>query len=327
MKNKDRKECHNSELSTTRLLNSDPPILVKKDGEVIESVLFLPKREGRKGEGGLRTKGCFKRSYPGKPLISIITVVYNGEEHIEETIRSVIGQSYDNVEYIVIDGGSADGTVDLIRKYEEYIDYWVSEPDTGLYDAMNKGVRLAMGDFVNFLNADDAVYSERSLEEIVRKIDDYDTLYFGRAFVQSETLSWLYPDERVVDFDKWLKWSLPNHQSMFFPKAFYRRYTYDTRLRISADDDYKLQALKSVNVRFVDQIYVRFRRGGISSDHTRVDLLMERIRESFIRNGKHHRWIRFAIDPFKLLILFSINSLIGKENFSRFIRMYVKVKS
>jgi cellulose synthase/poly-beta-1,6-N-acetylglucosamine synthase-like glycosyltransferase len=111
-------------------------------------------------KGGLRTKGYFKRSYDEAsglsdnsplPLVTIITVVFNGEKYLEQTIQSVINQAYDNVEYIVIDGGSTDGTVDIIRKYENQIDYWVSEPDGGLYHAINKGITLCMGRLVGII--------------------------------------------------------------------------------------------------------------------------------------------------------------------------------
>jgi len=98
------------------------------------SKLFLSEGENRKGEGGQRTKGHFKKSYEKKPLISVITVVFNGEKYLEETITSVINQTYENVEYIIIDGGSTDGTLDIIKRYEDKIDYWVSEKDNGIYD-------------------------------------------------------------------------------------------------------------------------------------------------------------------------------------------------
>ena len=90
-----------------------------------------------------------------KPLISIITVVYNGEKHLEETILSVINQTYDNVEFIIIDGSSTDGTIDIIKKYEDKIDYWISEKDSGIFDAMNKGILASKGDYINFMNAGD----------------------------------------------------------------------------------------------------------------------------------------------------------------------------
>ena len=103
--------------STTKLLTKEKPEIVKNGGDKFQSVLFLPEVEGRKGEGGLRTKGYFKKSYEGKPLITVITAVFNGEKFLEETIKSVLNQTYDNVEYIVIDGGSTDRTIDIIKKY------------------------------------------------------------------------------------------------------------------------------------------------------------------------------------------------------------------
>jgi hypothetical protein len=116
------------------IINSKIPA---KEDEKFDTYLFLPEGENRQGEGGLRIKGYFKKSLDNKPSISIITVVYNGEKYLEETIKSVITQTYDNVEYIIIDGGSTDGTLDIIKKYEDYIDYWVSEKDGGMYNAIN----------------------------------------------------------------------------------------------------------------------------------------------------------------------------------------------
>ena len=90
-----------------------------------------------------------------KIIISIITVSYNAVKTIEQTISSVVNQSYSNIEYIIIDGGSTDGTVDIIKKYEDRIAYWVSEPDGGIYDAMNKGIKVATGDYIQIIGADD----------------------------------------------------------------------------------------------------------------------------------------------------------------------------
>lgn len=96
--------------------------------------------------------------------ISIITVSYNAAKTIEQTIQSVVNQTYDNIEYIIIDGGSTDGTVDIIKKYEDKIAYWVSEPDKGIYDAMNKGILKASGEYIYFLGADDWLYNESVME-------------------------------------------------------------------------------------------------------------------------------------------------------------------
>jgi len=261
-----------------------------------------------------------------QPLISIITVVYNGEEYLEETIHSVINQSYKNIEYIIIDGGSSDGTVDIIKKYEKKIDYWVSEKDEGIYDAMNKGIDVARGDFINFMNADDIIYRNNVVEAIVQNIHDIDATYYSRAKVISDTFSWIYPDNEVKDYLKWLKLNLPNHQTMFFPKKFYKSFRYDLRLSLTADDDYKLFALESGKVVFIDVVFVAFKRGGVSSNHKSYKLFFQRIKESYIRNFKHQRWIRFVIDPLKLIVMFFIHFIFGDENFSRFIKMIYTIK-
>ena len=104
-----------------------------------------------KEECGLKIQGGFKRPLDDRPLISVITVTRNAGESIEETIRSIVNQSYENIEYVIVDGGSEDETLDIIQSYESSIDYWVSETDDGLYDAMNKGLRLANGDWINFM--------------------------------------------------------------------------------------------------------------------------------------------------------------------------------
>ncbi|MCI5136399.1 MAG: glycosyltransferase [Candidatus Electrothrix sp. AW2] len=152
----------NPNYSTTRLVTRERPVIEEPPAAAFKTVLFLPVGEGRQGEGGLRTQGYFKRSLPDKdkPLITVITVVFNGVQRLEETILSVIGQTYDNVEYIIIDGGSTDGTLDIIRKYEHAIDYWVSEKDRGIYDAMNKGIDLTTGEWMNFMNAGDSFFSK-----------------------------------------------------------------------------------------------------------------------------------------------------------------------
>ena len=119
-----------------------------------------------KKEGGLQTKGYIKDNTHEKPLITIVTVVYNGQEHLEETILSVVNQTYSNVEFIIIDGGSTDNTIDIIRKYEHAIDYWISEKDEGIYDAMNKASELAKGEWINYMNCGDSFCNNEIIEKI-----------------------------------------------------------------------------------------------------------------------------------------------------------------
>jgi glycosyltransferase involved in cell wall biosynthesis len=120
--------------------------------------------------GGLRNKAKFeKQSKPLLPLVSIITIVRNGESILEKTILSVLEQSYDNIEYIIIDGDSTDGTLDIIRKYEDSIAYWLSEPDKGIADAWNKGIALCNGEIIGILNAGD-YYQSDCIEQVVNNL-------------------------------------------------------------------------------------------------------------------------------------------------------------
>lgn len=136
-------------------------------GKKPDNIQNLPPSTERKGEGGLRTKGLFKRSSADKPLISIVTVVFNCAEYVEQTIQSVINQTYGNIEYVIVDGGSTDGTMEIIRKYEDEIDYWVSEPDGGIVNGMNKGVMLCTGEYIGMIHADDW-YELDAVEKVAR---------------------------------------------------------------------------------------------------------------------------------------------------------------
>lgn len=157
-------------------------------GHSTEQALTCEERQCLKGpapnrrtktEGGLRTNGYCRKSYPSKPLVSIVTVVLNGEDYLEEAIRSVVDQTYDNIEYIVVDGGSTDGTLGILKRYDDRIDYWVSEPDEGIYDAMNKGITFANGEWLYFLGCDDSLYTRNVISNLflARSLSDVDVLY------------------------------------------------------------------------------------------------------------------------------------------------------
>ena len=120
-------------------------------------------------EGGKRVKGCYRHNLKNKPLITIVTVVLNNSKDLDKTIKSVLLQKYENIEYIIIDGGSNGSVISKIKKYDDYIDYWISQKDDGIFDAQNKGIRLASGDFICVLNVGD-YFTENGLNHIIKKI-------------------------------------------------------------------------------------------------------------------------------------------------------------
>ena len=261
--------CLDENYSTTRLLTQEEPIIKNKPEDKFETILFLPNHKERKGEGGLRTKGYFKKSYKKTPLISIITVVYNGEKYLKETIQSVINQTYDNVEYIIIDGGSTDGTLDIIKKYEEKIDYWLSEKDSGIYDAMNKGVTLCSGDIIGIVNADDFIYRD-TLQNVAKFFSDTDAMFtFGQLDLADEDGK-VFDTAKSIGIDN-IKYKLFRHMPFLHPTMFVKKEVYEklglynTRYKLSADYDFTLRLVKN-NIQFVKLDFSTgvFRLGGQS---------------------------------------------------------------
>ncbi len=261
--------CLDKNFSTIRLLTQEEPIIKNKPEDKFETILFLPNHKERKGEGGLRTKSYFKKSYEDKPLISIITVVYNGEKYLEETIQSVINQTYDNVEYIIIDGGSTDGTLDIIKKYEEKIDYWLSEKDSGIYDAMNKGVTLCSGDIIGIVNADDFIYRD-TLQNVAKFFSDTDAMFtFGQLALADEDGK-VFDTAKSIGIDN-IKYKLFRHMPFLHPTMFVKKEVYEklglynTRYKLSADYDFTLRLVKN-NIQFVKLDFSTgvFRLGGQS---------------------------------------------------------------
>lgn len=170
------------------------------------------------------------------PRISVVTVCFNSAETLESTILSVLNQTYPNVEYIVIDGGSTDGTVDIIKKYADRIAYWVSEPDNGIYDAMNKGVRAATGDYMNFMNAGDGFYDNGVIERCVPYLNTDPDVAFGSVYGISPTgdNAEVKPDPFYTQKRK-RKYPGICHQSTFVKAALQRQHGFDTRYSIAAD--------------------------------------------------------------------------------------------
>lgn len=212
--------------------------------------------------GGLRTRGLFKLSSAGRPLVTVITVVFNGIKTLEATIMSVLEQSYDNVEYIVIDGGSSDGTLDLLRKYEFAVDFWVSERDKGIYDAMNKGLRMAQGKWVALLNADDTYFTRDALSKLAALDDD---VYVAASDVMMHTKEGL--KRFVIDERRPLYKNVPYmHTGMFVRSNLYSKLGgFRDDLRIASDIDFIMRIMESgVDVYRFSEPLVVMRDDGVS---------------------------------------------------------------
>ncbi len=203
--------------------------------------------------------------------ISVITAVFNNAATIRDALESTLSQRYPDVELVVVDGGSTDGTQKIIKSYRDRIATYVSEPDRGIYDALNKGLHLATGDVVGFLHSDDVFADADALSRIARALEDStaDACYGDLNYVRKE------PPHAVVR--AWsagefiarklaLGW-MPPHPTLYVRRAVYERLGgFDTRYRIAADYDWMLRLLtQSAQVRYVPHVQVLMRVGGASN--------------------------------------------------------------
>jgi glycosyltransferase involved in cell wall biosynthesis len=273
--------------STTRRVKKTKTITGNHQGGHSIKNTVLPEQLYRCGEGGLRTFGYMKSSEIDKPLISVITVIYNGRRFLERTIQSVLNQAYDNVEYIIIDGGSTDGSLDVIKKYDKVIDYWVSEPDSGVYDAMNKGVSLFHGDYVLFLGCDDRLFD--IFLEVVSYFDSKTTSYYGDVILSKNNKSY---DGRFYTIKLFIK-NIP-HQAIFYSRHVFEEYRFDSKYITVADYalNLKIFSNKRYGLKYIPCTIAYYNNeSGISS--TFVDHAFSKDKPGIIREyySKPYYWI------------------------------------
>ncbi len=217
-----------------------------------------------------------------RPKISIITVSYNSVRTIKRTIESVLSQTYPNKEHIVIDGGSKDGTVDLIRRYANQLSYWTSEPDRGVYDAMNKGIQRASGEWIHLLNSDDRYIGPTALSEAVPHLDETRTSYFSMILDHGADGDEYYR----FPFKHWKLYVsafLP-HPAMIISRTQYKTVgVYSTDYRIASDHDLILRMVQKYIPKHTDIPLVRMCQTGVSARNL-VESFRE-FREVTVRHG------------------------------------------
>lgn len=203
-----------------------------------------------------------------KPKITIIMAVYNRVDKIEQCISSVINQIYDNLEYIIIDGGSTDGTVDIIKKYDDKIAYWCSEPDKGIYDAWNKGLAHATGDYINFIGSDDAMYGYSAMTNIVVHLNEnVDVLAGNIVLVYEQNGFEILMNNNQVKSKTYYRGGCILTQGTLIKRTLFNKYKFDTSYKVAADYKFFLQYYydNTVRIKFVDDVIQYFSDGGVSS--------------------------------------------------------------
>lgn len=237
----------------------------------------------RVAEGGKRLRGHLAQSRTDEPLVTIITVCWNSVRTIEQTIRSVLEQTYRNIEYLVIDGASTDGTLDILRKYDTEIDYYVSEPDEGLYFAMNKGLELAQGDYILLLNSDDW-YEPVAVEKLASAIE-YSGCDITGALARYVNPNGTSQVLRAMPFDHSVLLRMPlRHETMLIPAALYDKMgPYNTEFTIIADYEYTVRLFESgASYYEIREPLLNFRTEGVSN--TAKDRLDAEMRNLISRN-------------------------------------------
>lgn len=217
-----------------------------------------------------------RKGYPPmfNPRLSVITIVYNNVQHIERTLLSVLNQTYTNIEYIIIDGSSTDGTLDIIRLYKDRIDKLISEPDKGIYDAMNKGLANATGDYVLFMNSGDEIYSPQTVIQVFAAGDNADIYYGETEMINDKGESLGQRRHKAPAQFTWrsFKYGMSiSHQAIYIKRALVE--PYDPQYQLSADIDWIIRAAKKAKtIVNVKQYVAKYLVGGMSKAKHRQSL-------------------------------------------------------
>jgi glycosyltransferase involved in cell wall biosynthesis len=241
------------------------------------------------------------------PLVSVVTVVYNGALYIEKTILSVINQDYKNIQYIIIDGGSKDNTIEVVNKYIEKIDVLISEPDNGIYDAMNKAITLCKGEWINFMNVGDLFYENNTLSKIFNTNRDHsDIIYGNHQVIYPQTLINKYP----VPLHNIWKGMPMQHQSIFVKKEIIQKHKFNLAYKFAADYDLIYYSfMNGANFTYVNENISKVSANGFSETNG-ISTYLEFKSISLIYENKFtHKIYFYILIPFRKLISFVKNDL------------------
>jgi glycosyltransferase involved in cell wall biosynthesis len=213
--------------------------------------------------------------------ISVITVCYNAKATLEDTLRSVKEQSYNNIEHILIDGASSDGTVDIIRKHEKRLAYWISEPDQGIYDAMNKGIQQATGNLIGFLNADDIFENNMVLGWIAEAFSERDinACYGDLVYVNRADSTRIVRYYRSKHFTpaRIAYGVMPAHPTLYLAKDIFKKFgLFRTDYRIAADFEFiaRIFGKQMIKFHYIPKVLIKMRTGGVSTRNIKSNFII-----------------------------------------------------
>lgn len=235
----------------------------------------------------------------GIDRVTIITVSYNSADTISDTIKSVLSQSYKNIEYIIIDGSSTDGTFEIVQSYGNKVSKFISQPDNGMYDAMNKGIRLATGDIIGILNSDDFFYDNYVIEKVVKSFQEnnIDAVIGDVQFVNPQKTSRTvrYYSSKYFNIRKFRFGFMPAHPGFYVKREFFEKFGYyKTKYRIAADFELLIRFLyvNKIKYKYLEMPFVSMRTGGVSNRSIRSNYILNKeIALACKENGIHTNYL------------------------------------
>ena len=250
-------------------------------------------------QGGKRAKGLSEHF----PKVSIVCVTYNASGTLTNLLNSVEQFMPDNTELIIVDGGSTDGTLDIIKDRENTIDFWLSEPDKGIYDAMNKSIAYTKGQWVIFIGADDML--ARGFNRMVSRIKDTDTIYYGNVIYYGKKFRKTYTDYFLTKLNIC-------HQAILYPRAVFDKYNYDTQYKVYADYHLNLRCWKDPGFKFVHFKYyvASFPEGGFSTytkDHV-FETDRDQLFKLYLKPASYYRYLNRTKGVFTVLKRLILNT-------------------
>jgi glycosyltransferase involved in cell wall biosynthesis len=264
-----------------------------------------------------------RKSGVGKPLVSIVTPVLNGKPYLEETIRSVLDQTYDNIEHVIIDGGSTDGSIDIIRRYEDKISYWISEPDSGMYEAVNKGLKIVSGDILAYLNSSDLYYRDavKTAVEYFQGHPDVELIYGNCDFIGSNggfLYTHRYPKFSLKSFVSMGMSTIPQ-PATFWRNSIHKKIGYfDTALKVCGDFDFYAKAGRSCRLSHIKKSMAKFRIHDtsllLSASEEAIKDEIDIIHKRYLHIGRMHQlllvfWMKLKIKILNLPLMIKLYNL------------------